>query len=172
MCFIAWSELTCVLQRGLSCVLVLQRAPATLGAACSATHVSNSEFTTSFLSMVSFKCSINIMVGHRCGTATVDAWWCRRLQGDGHVLPDVPYQQRIQRDTPHRLARHHFFYITLLPIQNSHILLKRGAMWRIVTNNAIPLQGKSQLLPPAPPYYPIPRGKTHTRGNIWSFTVG
>ena len=33
-------------------------------------------------------------------------------------------------------------------------------------------QGKSQLLPPAPPYYPFPRGKIHTRGNIWSFTVG
>ena len=34
------------------------------------------------------------------------------------------------------------------------------------------LQGKSQLLPPAPPYYPFPRGKFHTRGNIWSFTAG
>ena len=33
-------------------------------------------------------------------------------------------------------------------------------------------QGKFQLLPPAPPYYPFPRGKIHTRGNIWSFTVG
>ena len=33
-------------------------------------------------------------------------------------------------------------------------------------------QGKFQLLPPAPPYYPIPRGNFHTRGNIWSFTVG
>ena len=33
-------------------------------------------------------------------------------------------------------------------------------------------QGKSQLLPPAPPYYPFPRVKIHTRGNIWSFTVG
>ena len=32
--------------------------------------------------------------------------------------------------------------------------------------------GKIQLLPPAPPYYPFPRGKIHTRGNIWSFTVG
>ena len=31
--------------------------------------------------------------------------------------------------------------------------------------------GKFQLLPPAPPYYPFPRGNTHTRGNIWSFTV-
>ena len=31
------------------------------------------------------------------------------------------------------------------------------------------LQGQSQLLPP---YYPFPRGKLHTRGNIWSFTVG
>ena len=28
------------------------------------------------------------------------------------------------------------------------------------------------LLPPAPPYYPFPRGKIHTRCNIWSFTVG
>ena len=25
------------------------------------------------------------------------------------------------------------------------------------------------LLPPAPPYYPFPRVKIHTRGNIWSF---
>ena len=33
-------------------------------------------------------------------------------------------------------------------------------------------QGKSQLLPPAPPYYPFPRGKVHTRGSLWSFTVG
>ena len=32
-------------------------------------------------------------------------------------------------------------------------------------------QGKFQLLPPAPPYYPFPRGKIHTRGNIWGFTV-
>ena len=32
--------------------------------------------------------------------------------------------------------------------------------------------GKYQLLPPAPPYYPFPRGNIHTRGNIWSFTVG
>ena len=34
------------------------------------------------------------------------------------------------------------------------------------------IQGKFQLLSPAPPYYPFPRGKAHTRGNIWSFTVG
>ena len=34
------------------------------------------------------------------------------------------------------------------------------------------LQGKFQLLHPATPYYPFPRGKFHTRGNIWSFTVG
>ena len=33
-------------------------------------------------------------------------------------------------------------------------------------------QGKCQLLHPATPYYPFPRGKFHTRGNIWSFTVG
>ena len=33
-------------------------------------------------------------------------------------------------------------------------------------------QGKPQLLPPAPPYYPFLRGKPHTRGNIWTFTVG
>ena len=33
-------------------------------------------------------------------------------------------------------------------------------------------QGKSQLLHPATPYYPFPRVKNHTRGNIWSFTVG
>ena len=26
--------------------------------------------------------------------------------------------------------------------------------------------------PPAPPYHPFPRVKIHTRGNIWSFTVG
>ena len=31
---------------------------------------------------------------------------------------------------------------------------------------------KCQLLHPATPYYPFPRGKFHTRGNIWSFTVG
>ena len=33
-------------------------------------------------------------------------------------------------------------------------------------------QGKFQLLPSEPPYYPSPRGKSHTRGNIWSLTVG
>jgi len=33
-------------------------------------------------------------------------------------------------------------------------------------------QGKCQLLHPATPYYPSPRGKFHTRGNIWSFAVG
>ena len=27
-------------------------------------------------------------------------------------------------------------------------------------------KGKFQLLPPAPPYYPFPRGKIHTRGNM------
>ena len=32
--------------------------------------------------------------------------------------------------------------------------------------------GKFQLLPLAPPCYPITRGKPHTRGNVWSFTVG
>ena len=32
-------------------------------------------------------------------------------------------------------------------------------------------QGKFQLLPPAPPYYPFLRGKNHTRVNVWSFTV-
>ena len=32
--------------------------------------------------------------------------------------------------------------------------------------------GKSQLLPPAPPYYPFPRVKIYTRGNIWRFSVG
>ena len=31
---------------------------------------------------------------------------------------------------------------------------------------------KCLLLHPATPYYPSPRGKFHTRGNIWSFTVG
>ena len=31
---------------------------------------------------------------------------------------------------------------------------------------------KGQLLHPATPYYPFPRGKFHTKGNIWSFTVG
>ena len=30
-------------------------------------------------------------------------------------------------------------------------------------------QGEFQLLPPAPPYYPFPTGKIHTRGNILSF---
>ena len=34
------------------------------------------------------------------------------------------------------------------------------------------VQGKCQLLHPATPYYPFPRGKFHTMGNIWSFTVG
>ena len=33
-------------------------------------------------------------------------------------------------------------------------------------------QGKFQLLPPEPLYYPFPRGKIHTRGDIWSFTAG
>ena len=33
-------------------------------------------------------------------------------------------------------------------------------------------QGKFQLRPPAAPYCPVPRVKIHTRGNIWSFTVG
>ena len=31
---------------------------------------------------------------------------------------------------------------------------------------------KRQLLHPAPPYYPFPRGNFHTRGNIRGFTVG
>ena len=31
---------------------------------------------------------------------------------------------------------------------------------------------KCLLLHPATPYYPSPRGKFHTRGNIWCFTVG
>jgi len=35
-----------------------------------------------------------------------------------------------------------------------------------------PKVNASCLLPPAPPYYNFPRGKFHTRGNIWSFTVG
>ena len=34
---------------------------------------------------------------------------------------------------------------------------------------ALIAQGKFHLLPP---YYPFPRGKIRTRGNIWSFTVG
>ena len=33
-------------------------------------------------------------------------------------------------------------------------------------------QGKCQLLHPATSCYPFPRGKFHTRGNIWFFTVG
>ena len=33
-------------------------------------------------------------------------------------------------------------------------------------------QRKCQLLHPATPYYPFPRGKFHTRGNIWGFTMG
>ena len=33
-------------------------------------------------------------------------------------------------------------------------------------------QRKYQLLHPAPPYYPFPRRKVHTMGNIWGFTVG
>ena len=33
-------------------------------------------------------------------------------------------------------------------------------------------QGKPQRLHPPPPYYPFPRGKFHTRGNMWGFTVG
>ena len=31
---------------------------------------------------------------------------------------------------------------------------------------------KCLLLHPATPYYPFPRGKFHTGGNVWSFTVG
>ena len=31
---------------------------------------------------------------------------------------------------------------------------------------------KGQLLHHATPYYPFPRRNIHTRGNIWSFTVG
>ena len=41
-----------------------------------------------------------------------------------------------------------------------------------VSNLWCMVQGKSQLLPPVTPYYPFPRVKIHTRGNIWSFTVG
>ena len=32
-------------------------------------------------------------------------------------------------------------------------------------------QSKCQLLHPATPHYPFPRGKFHTRGNMWGFTV-
>ena len=35
-----------------------------------------------------------------------------------------------------------------------------------------PVLRKGQLLHPATLYYPFPRGKVHTRGNIWSLTVG
>ena len=47
-------------------------------------------------------------------------------------------------------------------------------MWRraFLIWYRVGLQGKFQLLPPAPPYYPIHRGKVHTRGNIRRFTVG
>ena len=31
--------------------------------------------------------------------------------------------------------------------------------------------GKIPAAAPLPPYYPFPRGKGNTRGNIWSFTV-
>ena len=46
-----------------------------------------------------------------------------------------------------------------------------------VTNTPLPgmpLAGKahSSCCPLRPPYYPFNRGKIHTRGNIWSFTVG
>ena len=41
-----------------------------------------------------------------------------------------------------------------------------------VVLTAVLAQGKCQLLHPAPPYYPFPRGKFHTRSNIWSLTVG
>ena len=54
------------------------------------------------------------------------------------------------------------------------------AVRRIVKENSIDLahitptgkQRKRQLPHPAPPHYPFPGGKFHTRGNIWSFTVG
>ena len=50
------------------------------------------------------------------------------------------------------------------------VCLFGGLANRFVLERAPP-QGKFQLLPSAPPYYPIPRGIIHTRGNIWSFTV-
>ena len=31
---------------------------------------------------------------------------------------------------------------------------------------------KFQLLTPAPPVLPLSQSKIHTRGNVWSFTVG
>ena len=42
----------------------------------------------------------------------------------------------------------------------------------ITADVAFAPQGESQSLPPAPPCYPFPRGKRHTRGNIRGFTVG
>ena len=48
----------------------------------------------------------------------------------------------------------------------------QGAAADICRMQVIHRQGKCQLLHPATPYYPFPRGKFHTRGNIWSFTVG
>ena len=33
-------------------------------------------------------------------------------------------------------------------------------------------QGECQLLHPATPYYPFPRGNFHTRGNIWGVYCG
>ena len=46
-----------------------------------------------------------------------------------------------------------------------------GELARYFNANGFVAQGKFQLLPPAPPNQPIPRGKIHTRGNLWSFTL-
>ena len=41
-----------------------------------------------------------------------------------------------------------------------------------IRDTQVPPLRKCLLLHPATPYYTCPRGKLHTRGNIWSFTVG
>ena len=38
--------------------------------------------------------------------------------------------------------------------------------------DALFIHGKRQRLHLATPYYPLPRGKFHTRGNVWGFAVG
>ena len=49
---------------------------------------------------------------------------------------------------------------------------RRSSQFEMGITRAPNAQGIFQQLPPAPPYYPIPRGKNHTRSNIWGFTVG
>ena len=61
-----------------------------------------------------------------------------------------------------------FSSVQFSSIQFSSPLL---ATWPQPRHGSLQLQGKFQLLPPAPPYYSFPRGIIHTRGNIWRVTV-